>query len=793
MKHSLKKQVFYRITAALIASGLVVILAAVWFQSRVFEKSVLNKQQETAEHFRNRIADIHLEWETEAIQMKYSLEFTRALEMPGRRSERLSSFFLTQDTTSNFTHAIIGDAAGNELFRYGDDVEALPAFKTLARQELWFYHPARKTVYHVFNLPVWLGKAGMGTMLLLKPLDNALLGRIAYLHTDLYILSDGQPVASSLGQKGIDQFALVNGRTSINGTRYTQITIPWKDPDGSTKTSPVLVVRAKLDESLSKAEITLIVLVALAVLVIVISLLLGVWINRIISNIVDLKNVAVSFARERTVPAVTDLPVAGKAGEGSDELAELGFELIDMMQTVAGSEQRFKDVVAAAGEYVWEIDAEGRLTYVSERVVDIIGYSEQEVLGKTPFDFSVTEEAARLRQIVADAVRNKRDFRDLEQQYIHKSGDLKWLRVTGVPIFAGGQLAGYRGTALDITERKLVEDKLHEQDRRQKAILNNIPDMAWLKDRESRFIAVNEPFGNACGHAPEALVGKTDFDIWPAELAKRYQADDKIVIETGVRKHVEEPLIDRNDQKRWIETIKTPIYNDRGEIIGTTGIARDVTERKMAEEKVIEALREKEMLLQEVHHRVKNNLQIVSSLLYLQSENIKDQQTFDLFRESRDRIKSMAIVHEKLYRSKDLSMIEFDSYIESLVSYLSHSYGAGAKGIMMDLHIERFFLNVDVAVPCGLIITELISNAIKYAFPNTGKGIIRIAASVNRDNNVDLSISDNGAGLPPGFAVGDANTLGLRLVNNLTGQLHGKIEARSDGGTVFNIIFPLKG
>ena len=217
MKHSLKKQVFYRITAALIASGLVVIMASVWFQSRVFEKSVLNKQQETAEHFRNRIADIHLEWETEATQMKYSLEFTRALEMPGLSNERLSSFFLTQGSTSNFTHAIIGDASGNEVFRYGDDVEALPAFKMLANQGTWFYDPARKTVYHIFNLSVWLGKAGMGNMLLLKPLDNALLGRISYLHTDLYILSNGQPVASSLGQKGIDRFALANGRTSLNG------------------------------------------------------------------------------------------------------------------------------------------------------------------------------------------------------------------------------------------------------------------------------------------------------------------------------------------------------------------------------------------------------------------------------------------------------------------------------------------------------------------------------------------------------------------------------------------------
>ena len=148
--------------------------------------------------------------------------------------------------------------------------------------------------------------------------------------------------------------------------------------------------------------------------------------------------------------------------------------------------------------------------------------------------------------------------------------------------------------ATDITKRKLAEQAVHEIQLQQKAILDNIPDMAWLKDREGRFIAVNEAFGKACGLKPENVVGLTDLDIWPAELAEKYREDDKKVIECGRRKQVEEPLVDKDGKEIWIETIKTPIYDENGEIIGTAGIARDITRRKRAEDELKKHERELE-------------------------------------------------------------------------------------------------------------------------------------------------------------------------------------------------------
>ncbi len=179
--------------------------------------------------------------------------------------------------------------------------------------------------------------------------------------------------------------------------------------------------------------------------------------------------------------------------------------------------------------------------------------------------------------------------------------EVGWLEIYSFPMIdtATGEMRGVIEYVRDITERKRIEEELQKSIHQQTAILNNIPDIAWLKDKESRFIAVNKPFADACGVSPENLVGKTDFDIWQKDLAEGYSADDREVMETGKRKHVEEPLIDKDGRKTWIETIKTPIYDDRGKVIGSTGIARDVTERKQISEALRKAHDELELRIQE--------------------------------------------------------------------------------------------------------------------------------------------------------------------------------------------------
>ena len=203
---------------------------------------------------------------------------------------------------------------------------------------------------------------------------------------------------------------------------------------------------------------------------------------------------------------------------------------------------------------------------------------------------------------------------------------------------------------------------------------------------------------------------------------------------------------------------------------------------------------EKEVLLKEIHHRVKNNLQVISSLASLQSKTIQDPGSLRLFRESQDRIHSMALIHTKLYESQDLASIYFPEYIQSLTSYLFDSYERKTKAVDLVLEIEEIFLDIDHAIPLGLILTELVSNSLKHAFSNGKKGVLYIELfSDQRGSNTILVVRDNGIGFPKSIDFNNTDSLGLRLVNTLVRQLRGDIILDRSVGTSFRITVPRSG
>jgi PAS domain S-box-containing protein len=227
-----------------------------------------------------------------------------------------------------------------------------------------------------------------------------------------------------------------------------------------------------------------------------------------------------------------------------------------------------------------------------------------------------------------------------------------------------------------------------------------------------------------------------------------------------------------------------------GKLVRIWGVQRDITEKKKAEEAIKRSLTEKDILLKEIHHRVKNNLQIVTSLLKLQSSYVDDEKVRQLFRESQNRVQSMALIHQKLYLTKDLSHIKLNDYLNNIILHLQHSYGILEDRVQIVIDDKDISISLDNAVPCGLIINELVSNSLKYAFPGNRKGSIFIDTAYDDiTGRYWLSVRDDGIGLPDELHPRHTNTFGLRLVSTLVEQMDGNLEVITGSGTEYRITF----
>ena len=275
-----------------------------------------------------------------------------------------------------------------------------------------------------------------------------------------------------------------------------------------------------------------------------------------------------------------------------------------------------------------------------------------------------------------------------------------------------------RALELDITRRKQAEEALTTEQFLLQSLIDNIPDSIYFKDKVSCFIRINKALAERFGLSdPELAVGKNDFDFFSEEHAQQAYEEEHRIIQSGkplVNIEEKEIWFDRPDT--WVSTTKMPLCDQHGTIIGTFGLSREITERMLAEQQIQADLKEKTVLLQEVHHRVKNNLAIISALLEMQAAASQDDQVRAAFKISQGRILAMAAVHEQLYRSQKLSQIDMLNYVEALTE------GLLASDILSEVKISVAVLDValdiDHAIPCGLIINELATNAMKYAFQN---------------------------------------------------------------------------
>lgn len=317
-----------------------------------------------------------------------------------------------------------------------------------------------------------------------------------------------------------------------------------------------------------------------------------------------------------------------------------------------------------------------------------------------------------------------------------------------------------------------------------KYVFDALPDLIAILDKKHNVVKINKAMANRLGVSPEEGSGLKCYEVVHCTDSPILNCPHSKLIEDG-SEHTEE--VQEDNLGGYFLVTASPIRDADGNVLGSVHIARDITQRREMEKKLEKALEDKEILMKEVHHRVKNNLMMISSLLNIQSHYIKDQEVKDIFAESQNRANSMALLHQELYKSGDMKEIELSEYLRSLSTEIMHSYNSKDKSVDLSLDLERGTIDVDRAIPIGLIATETIINSFKHAFPE-GNGKILVKFYKDDDSFV-LIISDNGVGFPENLDFRSQGNMGMMLINGLINQIDGSIDMIRENGTKFIIKF----
>jgi PAS domain S-box-containing protein len=595
-------------------------------------------------------------------------------------------------------------------------------------------------------------------------------------------------------------------------------------------------------------------------------------------------------------------------------------ETKNFQQVLQASETRYRRLFETAQDGILILNAEtGEIDDVNPYMIDMLHYSREEFLGMKLWEVSPFK----------DTVLNRAAFEQLQDKGYIRYKDLPLETKEGKPVAVEFVSNVYKANGnkviqcniRNITDRKQAEEALRESEGLLHTLVQTIPDLIWLKNKDGVYLSCNIMFERFFGAKEADIVGKTDYDFVDRELADSFCEHDREAMAAGKPTSKEDWIIFADDGHRaFVDTIKTPMYDVQGTLIGVLGIGRDITDRnradeeltqseekyrsifenaqegifrttpdgkiimsnpamakmfgyespeemmtsvtdvdrqhhvnpedrrklvemieehgfikgyeaqnnrkdgsiiwisltmhavrdekgqiiyydgiieditnrKQAEERIHASLREKEILLGEVHHRVKNNMQVISGLLDLQASSSGNPELTGMLNESQRRIRSMALVHEKLYGSKDFARIDMAGYLRTLSQDLFQSHKINPGKIDLIIQTDGVYVDINKAIPCGLILNELISNAIKHAFPGDRQGELQIIIREEKNTEIEIVVRDNGLSLPDNVDIHQPRTVGLHLVNGLVkNQLDGQMEVRRDNGTEFRIKFPL--
>ena len=459
-------------------------------------------------------------------------------------------------------------------------------------------------------------------------------------------------------------------------------------------------------------------------------------------------------------------------------------ERLDVQKALKSSDERFRRAILDAPFPIMIHAEDGEVILLSHIWCELTGYSPEDLPNVSAWVSKAYENpGGELRRRIQNLYGINRRVYEGEFEIRTANARTRIWDLSSAPL---GKLPDGRraviSVGVDITGRKQVEKILREKE---SAIASSINAIVFA-NLEGILTYINASFLKLWGYDnEEEVLGKPLLDFWQ-EAEKASSAIDALQ-QNG--SWFGELTAKRKDTSTAIFQLSANmITNEQGRPISMMASFIDITTRKSAEEQIKTSLQEKEVLLQEIHHRVKNNLQVIASMLYLQSKTLQHTESRDLFLDSRNRIKSMALVHESLYQSGNLARIDIAAYIRRLVVNIFRSYRGSSLGIVPTIKTDDISLSTEAAIPCGLMINELVSNALKYAFPDR-QGEILVEMMKDAQEHIILRISDDGVGFPTDFEERQSSSLGIKLVRSLVDQLDGTISIGSEIGSTFHIEF----
>jgi PAS domain S-box-containing protein len=476
---------------------------------------------------------------------------------------------------------------------------------------------------------------------------------------------------------------------------------------------------------------------------------------------------------------------------GIHEFEFLGRSIHQMMHTLEDNTKWIDSLLSTVGALVIVMDPGGKIVLFNQTCEEVTGFDSDVVIGRYLWDFLIPHTSVPQARESFTELAEKREPTSFEGSVLTSSGqeitvlwnntfitgeddEIKWLIATGI----------------DISKRIRMQTEIEEREHFLSSIFSSIQDGISILDTEMNIIGANPTMEKWYSHKTP-IVGKKCWEVYHRRDSQSKEYPSHETLQTRKTSFQIVPRIgDDGSTTGWLELYSFPFIDmTSGSLKGVIEYVRDITDRKAAEERLTSSLEEKEILLKEVHHRVKNNLQVISGLLNLQAHHITDEKAQETYKESQNRVVSMALIHQDLYQSKDLAQVNFADHVRNLAENLFASYGIKDDRVSLIIEAENLELVVDTAIPCGLVVNELLSNSLKHGFPGGRKGEIRINFAAFENGNFILTVADNGVGFPVKMDPEKTDSLGMQLVSVLVQQLGGTLELDRTDGTSFTITF----